>query len=159
MKCIPLKLLTLESFLDENPYWRGKIVFVLVGISNQERGNDYLDTQHDVITLVSSINKKYPGFIIFEEHKESDMKLAQRVPLLTVTDILLISCARPLLDTLPMEYCVARSRSSLYFPKNNRPFDGGCNPNQGIVILSEFDSCVRVMRGCLLVNPWQSDKV
>ncbi len=94
VKCIPLKLILLESFLKENPQWVGKLVFVLIGISTPERGSDYIETQRDVIILVQSINARYPGFIIFEERKESEVKLARRLSLFAVSDVLLITCAR-----------------------------------------------------------------
>lgn len=57
-----------------------------------------------------------------------------------------------------MEYTLARSKSS-DFGVPLRTVKGGCPPNLGLIILSEFDSSVRVMRGSLLINPWQSDKV
>merc|ERR1719198_726524 len=52
LKGIPLKLVAIEQFIEENPEWRGKIVFIIIGISARERGDDYLQTQNEVHLLV-----------------------------------------------------------------------------------------------------------
>lgn len=38
LKGIPLKLMAIDQFMNENPQWLGKIVFTLIGISAIERG-------------------------------------------------------------------------------------------------------------------------
>ncbi|RYH28699.1 hypothetical protein EON65_11230 [archaeon] len=52
LKGIPLRLMALDQFLEENPQYVGKLVFTLIGISAGERGQDYRQTQHDVKILI-----------------------------------------------------------------------------------------------------------
>jgi trehalose 6-phosphate synthase/phosphatase len=94
LKAIPIKLFTIEQFLAENPIYLDKIVFVLIGITASERGDDYLQTQRDVNVLVANINSKYPGTVYFEERKESEMKLLQRLALFYASDVLLNTAVR-----------------------------------------------------------------
>jgi trehalose-6-phosphate synthase len=59
------------------------------------------------------------------------------------------------LNRYPIEFTLARHRHG-EFP------DARCGvglPNQGLVIISEFISSARVMRGGLNVNPWRVQEV
>jgi len=49
------------------------------------------------------------------------------------------------LNRFPMEFTLAKQKTSQQSP--------------GLVILSEFVSCARVMRGAIHVNPWKFDEV
>ena len=59
-----------------------------------------------------------------------------------------------------MEFTLAKQKvvqtpelSKIYFNPSNQHF------NQGLVIMSEFMSSARVMRGAVTVNPWKLDEV
>lgn len=82
------------QFLAENPHYLGKLVFVVIGITASERGEDYLQTQKAVITIVKSLNQKFPDSIYYEERKENEMKLVQRVALFYVSDVLMVTAVR-----------------------------------------------------------------
>ena len=160
LKGIPLKLVAIEQFIDENPEWRGKIVFILVGISATERGNDYVQTQNEVQILVKRINSKHfsqTGCVLvhFEERADSEINLRKRLAFFAASDVLLISSTRDGLNRMPMEYTVARSRNK----KNDISVDGGCLSTEGIIIISEFVSSARVMRGGIMINPWRTEEV
>lgn len=59
------------------------------------------------------------------------------------------------LNRYPMEYTLARQKHGEY-PE----FKAGIGQsNQGLVIISEFVSSARVMRGALNVNPWRVQEV
>ena len=59
-----------------------------------------------------------------------------------------------------MEFTLARKRAGDAIAKSNPPrLEGGGLPHQGIIIISEFISSARVMRGALTVNPWCSSEV
>ena len=100
LKGIPLKLMAIDQFMEENPQWRGKIVFTLIGISAGERGQDYRQTQHDVKIVVRELNLKYLSsahqdpLIFYEERLEKDMRLAQRLPFFAAADVLMITATR-----------------------------------------------------------------
>jgi trehalose 6-phosphate synthase/phosphatase len=99
LKGIPLRLMAIDRFLENNPRWVGKVLFTLVGISAGERGQDYKQTLHDVRILVDVINEKYAstepkGVIYFEERSEKDFRLSQRLPYFAASDILLMTATR-----------------------------------------------------------------
>ena len=155
LKGIPLKLIAIEQFIDENPKWLGKIVFSIIGISASERGDDYRQTQHDVNVMVKRINSKFnDSLVYFEERKDADIRLFQRLAFFASADILMITATRDGLNRLPMEFTLARQFAGQFNPAGV-PTSGGCPPNEGIVIMSEFISSSRVMRGALTVNPWR----
>merc|ERR1712188_216951 len=55
-----------------------------------------------------------------------------------------------------MEFTLARSRNK----NDNSPIiEGGCFPTEGTIIISEFVSSARVMRGGIMINPWRIEEV
>lgn len=100
LKGIPLKLMAIDQFMEENPQWLGKIVFTLVGITAGERGQDYRQTLHDVKIIVKELNLKYLSsqhkeqLVYFEERSDKDSRLAQRLPFFAAADILMITATR-----------------------------------------------------------------
>jgi trehalose-6-phosphate synthase len=71
--------------------------------------------------------------------------------------LVLCSC-RDGLNRLPIEYTLARSvarrrDSRITFNQDHS------RSGDGVIILSEFVSSARVMRGALLINPWKFHEV
>jgi hypothetical protein len=61
-----------------------------------------------------------------------------------------------------MEFCLARKKFGEQTPYNRLSLPrlpGAGLPGQGVVIISEFVSSARVMRGALAVNPWKVEEV
>ena len=63
-----------------------------------------------------------------------------------------------------MEFTLARQRigeidSALARSTSTTRLNGAGQPGQGLIIISEFISSARVMRGALTVNPWRIDEV
>lgn len=101
LKGLPLNLVSIEKFLEENEKWRGKVVFPIIGISAKERGEDYRQTQTDVKLIVQRINRRFSDpskpddlVVYFDERAEIDMGMPQRLAFLSVADVLLISSVR-----------------------------------------------------------------
>ena len=152
LKGIPLKLLALERFLKRCPEWVGKIVLVQVGISAFERGDDYHRTKKEVLQLVQNINNAWPGTVQFQECRETEMKLHQRIALLRAADLVVVTSIRDGLNLLPLEYTIAHQDALSEIGRR----DGR---KRGLCILSEFASCTRVMRGALHINPWKISEI
>ena len=200
LKGIPLKLIAIDAFLEENPNWHGKISFSIIGISATERGDDYRITLRDVKIMVKAINSKYstgPGDIVvhFEEKGEKEFHLGERLAYFGACNLLMITATRDGLNRLPMEFTLARDAvqeienkgltTSVHIPVP--AVEGGISADdqqmidntgateteqqlasqlqefkdkgKNMVILSEFISCARVMRGSLTVNPWRVQDV
>jgi len=152
LKGIPLKLLALERFLKRCPEWVGRIVLIQIGITAWERGDDYIKTREEVTTMVQRINGIYPGTVVFEETPDWRMRLQQRVALMKASDVALVTPIRDGLNLIPLEFTVTHQDAlTLAGQKDGR--------RRGLVILSEFASCTRVMRGALHVNPWKISEI
>lgn len=152
LKGVQLKLLAVERFLKRCPLWVGKIVLIQVGITAFERGDDYMRTKQEVNALVQKINNQWPGTVQFQECREAEMRLQQRMALLRAADIVLVTSIRDGLNLLPLEFTIAHQDALTETGRR----DGR---KRGICILSEFSSCTRVMRGALHVNPCKISEI
>lgn len=152
LKGIPLKLLAIERFLKRCPKWAGKICLFQIGISAFERGDDYFRTKQEVTSLVQRINNVWPGTIIFQERRESEVRSQERMALFRASDLVMITSIRDGLNLLPLEFTIAHQDALSDTGKR----DGR---KRGMVILSEFSSCTRVMRGALHINPWKISEI
>jgi len=154
LKGIPLKILAMERFLKRCPEWIGKIVLIQVGITAWERGDDYIKTRNEVVEQVQRVNAMWPGTIRFQEAPDWRMRLQQRMALMKASDVVLVTPIRDGLNLIPLEFTIAHQDALL---PDVRKADGG--RRRGLVILSEFASCTRVMRGALHVNPWKISEI
>jgi trehalose 6-phosphate synthase/phosphatase len=175
IKGIPLKLSAIELFAERCPEWREKVVFAIIGLSAQERDTDYRETQKEVRFLIEMINEKYPGLVVFEERTEKDMGLKERLQFFAAADILLVIPPRDGLNRMPIEFTLARHRLGYILGGPPPPSvrqrtmtegsitgignSTGNKNSEGLVIISEFVSTSRVMRGAIVVNPWRFDEV
>lgn len=165
LKAIPLKLNAIDQFMTENPKYKGKLLFAIVGISAYERGDDYKQTQFDVTQLVAKLNEKHSlspdePLVMFKEHNEREMRLPQRAAFFAASDILLTLAARDGLNRFPMEFTLAKQRAAqLQYPPEVPGPVGGALSKLGLLIVSEFISSARVMRGAITVNPWRVEEV
>jgi trehalose 6-phosphate synthase/phosphatase len=175
LKGIPLKLICIDQFLEENPEWRGKVSFSIIGISASERGDDYRITVRDVKIMAKAINAKYssgPGdFVVhFEERSERDFNLAHRMAYFSACDMLLVTATRDGLNRIPIEFTLARNNAAnAELAAAAAAFgddaggdipavvvDSGSYPKgQNLIVISEFISSARVMRGAITINPWR----
>ena len=157
LKGIPLKLSAIDKFMEQNPRQLGKLVFALIGVTATERGEDYLQTRREVLLRVAQLNEKYSTtdggapLVYFEERVERDIRMPQRLAFFASSEVLMSTATRDGLNRFPMEFTVAKQ-------KVHQGSASG-QPNYGVVVMSEFVSSARVMRGALHVNPWKIAEV
>lgn len=72
---------------------------------------------------------------------ETTFTLHKRLPYLWLADCLVNTAVRDGLNSLPMEYVCTH--------------DSTRKEDPGVMLLSEFTSCMRVMRGAIRINPWK----
>jgi trehalose 6-phosphate synthase/phosphatase len=161
LKGVPMKLLGIEQFLQDNPDWKDDVVFTILGVSAKERGNDYRQTLSDVKLLVARINRAFGSVdcpaVYFEERSDRELGLMERLSYFAAGDVLLNTAVRDGLNRLPMEFTLARVAFGKCVEKRGIPYEqieGAGLPSQNIIIISEFVSAARVMRGGLIINPW-----
>lgn len=166
LKGIPLTLMAFEQFMESHGEWRGKLVFLMIGISAKERGDDYKQTQSDISIMIERINRRFadpdtPGDVVvhFEERAEIYMRSFQRLAFLSVADVLLVNAIRDGLNRIPMEFTLARAKAGQHLAANFPPVQGAGLFNEGLIMISEFVSSARVMRGALTMNPWDLEGV
>mmetsp|Transcript_27530 Transcript_27530/g.64255 ORF Transcript_27530/g.64255 Transcript_27530/m.64255 type:complete len:1210 (+) Transcript_27530:256-3885(+) len=158
LKGVPLKLLAFERFLEKNPTRAGNVVLYQISLAVRERGDDYSTTSAQVQALVNRINNKFgvngEPVVIFDEVEETHLQLKHRLALLSVADVLLVTTVRDGLNRWPFEFVLAQAamggEGSEYLIKP---------PVPGVMVLSEFTSCTRVLQGALHINPWCIDEV
>lgn len=131
-----------------------------MGITASERGEDCDRTRKDVLHLVKRINATYEHLpappVHFEEKDEADLRLPERLPLLALADVFLVTSPRDGLNRMPLEFVAAHERKMQQQQKGGEEGKGGGDqPVPGVLMLSEFVSCTRVLLGALFVNPWK----
>jgi len=174
------------------------VVLFQVGITANERGDDYARTKREVQGLVRSINAANADLaspvVVFIERDETQMRLPNRMPLLAMADIFIVTSPRDGLNRMPLEFVAAQAAmmggkeggSTVGSASSSRKSsqvdlatvgeqqqqqqqrqaqslqyqDQGDEepvvlPSPGVLILSEFVSCTRVLLGAMFVNPWK----
>lgn len=58
-----------------------------------------------------------------------------------------------------MEFTLARAKAGHLLTASNTPAAGAGGFSEGVIIISQFVSSARVMRGALTVNPWNIEEV
>jgi trehalose-6-phosphate synthase len=143
-KGIPERLAGLDRFFEQNPQYRGEVVYV--GVMSPTRNNipSYQRLQEEVTNLVDEINAKYgtedwqPLHMIFEGCARDEIAdLYQHASVCLVT---------PLDDGMNLvskEYVVAASEAE----------------TPGMLVLSQFAGSATDLQAALLVNPYDPDAV
>ena len=140
-----IKLGAFGEFLDANPSYIGRCCLVQYGIHAPTRGEDYVETRQKVLALVAKINRDTTGredggiapTILYREVDRANV--LERAALYKVADVMLNSCIRQGFDMIPLEYVAA-------------------NPG-GILAMSEFACCSRVLTGSVVFNPFLTEEV
>ena len=152
LKGVPLKLLAFERFLEKHPDKAATVLLYEVSLAARERGADYENTKEQVSQLVQRINAKFSPakddpVVVWEERDEKFFQLKDRLALLSTADVFLDTTVRGGLNRWPLEFVLAQSymggQGSEYLPKEK---------TSGLMILSEFTSCMRVLQGALTVG-------
>jgi trehalose 6-phosphate synthase/phosphatase len=147
LKGVPVKMVAIERFFRSHPEWIDKVVFIEIGVTASERGLDYMQTKELVRRIVNRINARFSGehpAVVFEEKTEQEITLPHRLSLFAASDLLLTVAPRDGLNRTPIEYTLAHN---------------GDGREPGMMVLSEFVSAARVMRGAIKLNPWRIDDV
>ncbi|CAM9975335.1 unnamed protein product [Pylaiella littoralis] len=146
LKGLQLKFTAFYKLLLECPHLAETVVLLQLGISVREREQDYHQCLTELRTLALKINTQFAPspdrpVIVLELEDENVFTLERRLPYLCVADCLLTTSVRDGLNNLPLEYVVVQASTRVQ--------------NPGVMMLSEFTSSMRVMRGAVRINPWK----
>jgi trehalose 6-phosphate synthase len=136
------RLRALDRFLDRNPSYRGRIVFVQVAAPSRARILLYKRLEEEIRALAEEINRKWSdgawrAIILIEQ-------CVRRVPLTALyrlADFCIVSSLHDGMNVVAKEYVATR-------------FD-----ETGVLILSDFAGASRELTDAMVVNPFDEDEL
>lgn len=141
-KGIPERLRALDHFLDKNPSYRKRFVFVQVGVPSRIHIPQYQALDDELEKLVEEINWKWsedswrPIIFLKEHYGQPEMMALHRL-----AHFCMVTSLHDGLNLVAKEYVSSR-------------FDEG-----GMLILSQFTGAARELTDALLVNPFDVDEL
>ncbi len=136
-KGIPERLMALDKFLEDNPEYRGKVVFIQAGMPSRTQIDTYQEIGQRIDDLMSGINEKYgtdswqPVIPMMRQLSRETLNALRRLARFCV-----VSSLHDGMNLVAKEYVAAR-------------VDG-----DGILILSRFTGAAVEMQDALLINPY-----
>lgn len=171
-----LKLLAYRLFLSRNPLMRHRVVlvqYIYLGTTQSEPERERIAA--DLQLLVSSIQEEF-GLEVIELYI-GEIDHPMKFSALRVADCLVDTSLKDGLNVIPFEYCAARlslsqslggeesSASANSLPavaakyESNLSTGTGSRSPAGVMIISEFTGCSRVLVGAIKTNPWNTERV
>lgn len=140
-KGVTHRLAGFERFLDKQPEWRGKVVFVLVIVPSRQIISKYNERKKMIEEIVGRINGKYSTLewqpIIY---RYSHLAFDELCAMYQAADVGLITPIRDGMNLVAKEYVASQQ-------------------DRGVLILSEFAGAANEMGEALQVNPMDKDDV
>ncbi len=140
-KGIPERFLAVEQFLERNPYYQGRFVFVQIGAPSRSVIRRYQDLMSKVEAEAERINRRFqagrwkPIVFLKRHHGHQEIQRYYRA-----ADLCLVTSLHDGMNLVAKEFVAAR------------------DDNQGTLILSQFTGAARELRDALLVNPYDVDQ-
>ncbi|KAG9154909.1 hypothetical protein Leryth_015536 [Lithospermum erythrorhizon] len=143
IKGIPQKILAFEKFLEENPYWREKVVLLQIAVPTRTDVPEYQKLTSQVHEIVGRINGRFGTLIAVPiHHLDRSLDFHALCALYAVTDIALVTSLRDGMNLVSYEFVACQ------------------DAKKGVLILSEFAGAAQSLgAGAILVNPWNVTEV
>ena len=139
-KGIPDRIRAIARFLETNPAWIGRFVFVELGAPSREVITRYRDLGAEVEALTHEVNARFqtktwkPVVMLRSHHSPQDV-----YEWLCLADLCIVSSLHDGMNLVAKEFVAARA-------------DQG-----GVLILSEFTGAARELGDALIVNPYATE--
>jgi trehalose 6-phosphate synthase len=133
-KGIPERLQALDRFLEVNPGYRGKVVFIQAGMPSRTKIETYQNINQRIEDLVDGINEKYSWKPLIS--MRGQLSLITLAALRRIADFCVVSSLHDGMNLVAKEFVSSR-------------IDG-----DGVLILSQFAGAAAELRDALLVNPY-----
>jgi trehalose-6-phosphate synthase len=136
-KGIPERLQALDRFLEDNPQYRGSVVYIQAGMPSRTRIGIYQELSQRVDDLINGINSKY-GTAFWQPV----------IPMMRQLTPVTLNALRRL-----AHFCVV---SSLHDGMNlvAKEFVSARNDGDGVLILSRFTGAAEELADAVLINPY-----
>lgn len=143
IKGIPQKILAFEKFLEENPYWRDKVVLLQIAVPTRTDVPEYQKLTSQVHEIVGRINGRFGTLTTVPiHHLDRSLDFHALCALYAVTDVALVTSLRDGMNLVSYEFVACQ------------------DAKKGVLILSEFAGAAQSLgAGALLVNPWNITEV
>jgi trehalose 6-phosphate synthase len=141
-KGIPERLRALDRFLEKNPDYRGRLVFVQIGVPSRTHVPAYQHLDDEIDQLVDDINWRW-GFENWKPviYLKRQFGPAEMMALHRLAHFCIVSSLDDGMNLVAKEFVASRT-------------DG-----DGALILSQFTGAARELTGALLVNPFAADEM
>jgi trehalose 6-phosphate synthase/phosphatase len=134
------RLVAFDYFLEQNPEWQDKLVFILNVVPSRDEINAYHQRKREIEEKIGTINGKYSSIswqpIIY---RYNHLPFHELLALYQISDIGLITPLRDGMNLVAKEYVAS------------------CTDQQGVLILSELAGAASELNEAILVNP--TDKI
>ena len=136
-KGIPQRLQALDKFLEDNPGYRGKVVFIQAGMPSRTQIESYKNLMDRTDNLANSMNEKYgtdswkPVIMLTKQLTPSALTALRRL-----AHFCIVSSLHDGMNLVAKEFVSAR-------------IDG-----DGVLILSQFTGAAVELTDALLINPY-----
>ena len=136
-KGIPQRLQALDKFLEDNPKYRGKVVFIQAGMPSRTQIDSYQEIGQRIDDLMNSINDKYGT-----DSWKPIIPMTRQLSPTTLNALRLLA-----------SFCIV---SSLHDGMNlvAKEFVSARTDGDGVLILSQFTGAATEMGDALLINPF-----
>ncbi|XP_021726940.1 alpha,alpha-trehalose-phosphate synthase [UDP-forming] 1-like [Chenopodium quinoa] len=143
IKGIPQKILAFEKFLEENPYWRDRVVLLQIAVPTRTDVPEYQKLTSQVHEIVGRINGRFGTLSrVPIHHLDRSLDFHALCALYAVTDVALVTSLRDGMNLVSYEFVACQDEK------------------KGVLILSEFAGAAQSLgAGALLVNPWNITEV
>ncbi|XP_027354182.1 alpha,alpha-trehalose-phosphate synthase [UDP-forming] 1-like isoform X2 [Abrus precatorius] len=143
IKGIPQKILAFEKFLEENAYWRDKVVLLQIAVPTRTDVPEYQKLTSQVHEIVGRINGRFGSLTTVPiHHLDRSLDFHALCALYAVTDVALVTSLRDGMNLVSYEFVACQEEK------------------KGVLILSEFAGAAQSLgAGAILVNPWNITEV
>jgi trehalose 6-phosphate synthase len=141
-KGLPERFRALDRFLEKNPGYRGRLVFVQIGVPSRTHVPAYQHLDDEIDQLVDDINWRWgyenwkPIVYLKRQFGPPEMMALHRL-----ADFCVVSSLDDGMNLVAKEFVASRT-------------DG-----DGALILSQFTGAARELSGALMVNPFAADEL
>jgi trehalose 6-phosphate synthase len=140
-KGIPDRLQALDRLLETRPEYRGKLVFVQVGVPSRTHIPQYRELNERVRALAGEINRKHERagwrpIVLISQHCD----VARMIALHRLADFCIVNSLHDGMNLVAKEFVASRSEE------------------RGALVLSQFTGAAREFDEALLVNPFSLEE-
>lgn len=130
------RLLAFDYFLEQNPEWQDRLVYIMNVVPSRDEINAYSERKRQIEEKIGTINGKYSSIswqpIIY---RYNHLPFIDLLALYQAADVALVTPLRDGMNLVAKEYVAS------------------CTDQQGVLILSELAGAASELNEALLVNP------